>query len=77
VAAMQSAATPGHLRFGQAQSALNQAQLAAADLAADVLARFTQQAQEALQAQAAIEAADTQPFEAFRQDYMSAQHLGV
>jgi len=27
--------------------------------------------------QANIEAADTLPFEAFRQDYMSAQHLVV
>ncbi len=77
VAAMQGAGTPGHLRFGQAQSALNQSSLLATELPADLQARFTQQAQEALQAQAEIEAADTQPFEAFRQDYMSAQHLVV
>lgn len=77
VAAMRRSETPGHLRFGQAQSALNQAALASSPLAADLLTCFAQQAQDSLQAQAAIEAADTQPFEAFRQDYMSAQHLVV
>ncbi len=38
-------------------------------------ARFEREAQESLAEQAAIEAADTMPFEAFRQDYVSADRL--
>jgi glutamate--cysteine ligase len=37
--------------------------------------RFEREAQESLAKQAAIEAADTMPFEAFRQDYVSADRL--
>jgi glutamate--cysteine ligase len=38
-------------------------------------ARFEREAQQSLAAQAAIEQADTMPFEAFRQDYVSADRL--
>jgi glutamate--cysteine ligase len=38
-------------------------------------ARFEREAQQSLAEQAAIEAADTMPFEAFRQDYVSADRL--
>lgn len=77
VAAMQSQQTPGHVAFSLAQSAQTHAKLTAQALSAEVLAKFEQQAQTSLQDQTAIEAADTLPFEAFRQDYMSARHLLV
>lgn len=77
VAAMQSQQTPGHVAFSLAQSAQTHAKLTAHALSAEVLAKFEQQAQTSLQDQTAIEAADTLPFEAFRQDYMSARHLLV
>lgn len=77
VAAMQSQQTPGHVAFSLAQSAQTHAKLTAHAVSAEVLAKFEQQAQTSLQDQAAIEAADTLPFEAFRQDYMSARHLLV
>lgn len=77
VAAMQSQPAPGHVAFSLAQSAQTHAKLTAQALPAEVLAKFEQQAQTSLQDQAAIEAADTLPFEAFRQDYMSARHLLV
>jgi len=77
VAAMQSQQTPGHVAFSLAQSAQTHAKLTAHALSAEVLAKFELQAQTSLQDQTAIEAADTLPFEAFRQDYMSARHLLV
>lgn len=77
VAAMLQDPAQGHLGFAQAQSALNRATLMAADLPAHSLAGFTQQADESLQAQRALEAADTASFEDFRLDYMAAWHLVV
>lgn len=77
VAAMQSQQTPSHVAFSLAQSAQTHAKLTAHALSAEVLAKFELQAQTSLQDQTAIEAADTLPFEAFRQDYMSARHLLV
>lgn len=77
VAAMQAQQTPGHVAFSLAQSAQTHAVLTAPALPAQVLAQFEQQALASLQDQAAIEAADTLPFEAFRQDYMSSRHLQV
>lgn len=41
----------------------------------ELQARFQREAQESLAAQAHIEQADTMPFEAFRQDYVSADRL--
>jgi len=77
VAAMQNTQTPGHVAFSLAQSAQTHATLTAQALPPQVLAKFEQQARASLQDQAAIEAADALPFEAFRQDYMSARHLQV
>lgn len=77
VTAMQSGPQPGHIPFSLAQSAQTHAALTAQALPADVLSKFEQQAQASLQDQVAIEAADTLPFEAFRQDYMSTRHLLV
>ena len=77
VTAMQQDAFGGHIGFASAQSAHVRDTLMALDLPGEVLARFAQQAQDSVEAQAQIEAADTLSFEAFRQDYMSAQHLVV
>jgi glutamate--cysteine ligase len=77
VAAMLQDPVHGHLSFAQAQSALNRATLMAADLPAPTLAGFTQEADESLRAQRALEAADTVSFEDFRADYMAARHLVV
>jgi glutamate--cysteine ligase len=68
---------PGHLGFALDRSAQIRGALVTTGLPAERLARFTQQAQASLHEQAAIEAADTLPFEAFRQDYMSPRHLVV
>jgi len=68
---------PGHLGFALDRSAQIREALVTTGLPAERLARFTQQAQASLHEQAAIEAADTLPFEAFRQDYMSPRHLVV
>ncbi len=76
VSAMLASPAEGHLGFARSRSALNRTALAAA-LPAEALARFTQQAQASVAAQADIEAADTRSFEDFRQDYMSPQHLVV
>ncbi len=77
VSAMQASQAEGHLGFARTRSALNRSALATPALPAEALARFTQQAQASVVAQADIEAADTRSFEDFRQDYMSAQHLVV
>ena len=45
--------------------------------AAEVDSRFRKLAQVSIEEQAAIEAADTLPFEAFRQDYVSTRRLEV
>lgn len=77
VAAMQQDSVNGHMGFAHARSTQIRQTLTAKALPANELAQFAQQARDSMAEQAAIEAADTQPFEAFRQDYMSAQHLVV
>jgi glutamate--cysteine ligase len=41
------------------------------------LARFTAMTEASIQAQKQIEASDTMPFEVYRQQYVSAERLGV
>lgn len=77
VAAMQQDLAGGHMGFVLAQSAQTHQALMALSLPADLQAHFERQAQVSLTEQASIEAADTLPFEAFRQDYMAASHLVV
>ncbi|MDE2592932.1 MAG: glutamate--cysteine ligase [Burkholderiales bacterium] len=77
VAAMQQDPAKGHVGFAQTRSVQTREALLAPELSADVQARLDQQAQDSIADQAHIEAADTLPFEAFRQDYMSADHLVV
>jgi len=77
VAALTQDPAGGHVGFARARSAQIRETLCALSLPAEALARLEQQAQASIAEQAAIEAADTLPFEAFRQDYMSARHLVV
>jgi glutamate--cysteine ligase len=77
VAAMEQDPAHGHVGFARTRSAQIHEALMAPDLPADLLALFERQARDSMAEQAAIEAADTLSFEAFRQDYMSATHLVV
>ncbi|MGE5450493.1 MAG: glutamate--cysteine ligase [Acidobacteriota bacterium] len=77
VAALEQAPHDAHVRFGLAQSSQSRAAVMARPWPAQVQARFEHEAQASLLERAQIEAADTLPFEAFRQDYMSAHHLVV
>jgi glutamate--cysteine ligase len=67
--------TCGFTAFVRERSLLAQQQLLALPWSPEQQARFEREAQASLAEQAAIEAADTMPFEAFRQDYVSAERL--
>ncbi|MCM2348304.1 MAG: glutamate--cysteine ligase, partial [Acidovorax soli] len=62
--------------FSTQQSALARDALLALPWSAAQQARFAALADESVAAQKAIEAADTLPFEEWRQHYMAAQGLG-
>jgi glutamate--cysteine ligase len=64
-------------QFTQAQSKQTQAELLALPFPPDVEARFNEMARESIEAQKNIEAADTMPFEIYRQQYLSPQRLGL
>lgn len=63
--------------FTLAQSRQTQARLLALPYSAEQAERFAQMARASLEEQAAIEAADTMPFEVYRQQYLSPQRLGL
>ena len=77
VAALQQDPAKGHVGFALARSAQTRDTLLTPDLTGEVRAQLERQAQDSIAEQAAIEAADTLSFEAFRQDYMSPRHLVV
>ncbi len=77
VAALQQTPGLGHLGFARLRSELNQRELTATELSPEALAAFRQQALASLEDQVQMEAADAMGFEAFRQDYMSPEHLMV
>jgi len=62
-------------RFAQAQSHHIRETLLGQPLPAQAQARFEREAQESVAAQRAIEAADTMPFEIYRQAYLSPARL--
>jgi glutamate--cysteine ligase len=64
-------------RFTQAQSRQTQARLLARPFPAEMEAHFRHLAHASLDEQKAIEAADTMPFEIYRQQYLSPQRLGL
>ncbi len=73
---MQREHEGSYVGFIRAQSVKHRSDLLALPLAADVAERFAHLAAESLEQQSRIEAADTMPFEAFRQQYLSPVHLG-
>jgi len=77
VKAMQQNPAGGHVAFALAQSAQTREIIMASTLPSALQAQFSEQARQSLAEQARIEAADAQPFEAFRVDYMAASHLVV
>ncbi len=66
-----------YVRFVRVQSQQTQQALLGLPWSPEQQARFEAMAQASLQAQKEIEAADTMPFEAFRQNYVSPARLGV
>jgi len=65
-----------YLAFALSQSARHRRVLQALELPADVEARYARMAAESLAAQRRIEAADSVPFETYRQQYLAKDLLG-
>ena len=63
--------------FVLAQSAQTKAALLGLPFPADQCARFERSVRESIDGQAGIEAADTMPFEIYRQEYLSPRRLGM
>jgi glutamate--cysteine ligase len=66
-----------YVKFALAQSIANRATVLALPLAPEVAERFAQMATASLARQREIEAADTLPFETFRQNYLSPASLNL
>ncbi|HEX3138852.1 MAG TPA: glutamate--cysteine ligase, partial [Rhizobacter sp.] len=64
-------------RFTLAQSRQTQASLLALPYPAELAASFARMARSSIDEQKTIEAADTMPFEIYRQQYLSPQRLGL
>jgi len=77
LAAMANEHGNSFISFARAQSQKTQALLQALPLGADELAHFAALTEESIQAQKKIEASDTMPFEIYRQQYVSAERLGM
>ncbi|MDE2076070.1 MAG: glutamate--cysteine ligase [Burkholderiales bacterium] len=65
----------GHTDFTMRRSIANRQALSAIDWPAEIQNRFEQEALASMQAQLDIESGDPRPFESFRKDYLSAEHL--
>jgi glutamate--cysteine ligase len=63
--------------FVRAQSAQTKATLLSLPFPAEQRSQFERSAQASIDAQVAIEAADTMPFEVYRQEYLSPRRLGL
>lgn len=66
-----------YVRFVRAQSAATRSGLLALPCAAELQARFETQARASIERQAQIEAADSMPFEIYRQHYLASERLGA
>ncbi len=66
-----------YVRFVLQQSGQHRASIEALALPADVETRFAHMAADSLQEQRTIEAADSLPFEVYRQKYLSPERLGL
>ena len=77
LAAMAQNFDNSFVQFAKAQSLATQAALQGLSLTEGQLARFAEMSRQSIEAQKEIEAADTLPFEAYREHYMSAECLDV
>ena len=77
LAVMDAEHASSHIAFTRAQSQQTKAKLLALPFPAALQAKFDQLSAESVREQKAIEAADTLPFEAWRQQYVSAERLGT
>lgn len=75
--AMQREFDGSYVRFTRTRSVQARKYLLELPFDADIAAHFARAAEESVAAQQRIECADTQPFEAFRQAYLSADRLGL
>jgi glutamate--cysteine ligase len=66
-----------YVRFIQAQSEQTKNTLLRRPLPSAIEARFRNLAQESIEAQQRLEAADTMPFEGYRETYLSTERLGI
>lgn len=77
LAAMQNEHANSHVRFALAQSLHTREAALSQPLNAEQEAAMRQEAAESLAEQARIEAADTMPFEVYRQSYLDVRRLGL
>ena len=77
LAAMQQDFGNSFVSFARAQSLKTQAALQSLPLSGEQLASLEALSRESVKAQKQIEASDTLPFEEYRQQYLSAERLGV
>jgi glutamate--cysteine ligase len=77
LAAMAQGHDNSFVKFARAQSKKTQAVLQALPLSAEELARLAALSEQSVVEQTKIEAADSMPFEVYRQQYVSAERLGV
>jgi glutamate--cysteine ligase len=77
LAAMAQDHDNSFVSFARAQSRQTQAALQAMPLGADQLARLVALSEQSVLEQKKIEASDSMPFEIYRQQYVSAERLGV
>jgi len=77
LAAMAQDFDNSFMEFARAQSAKTQGALQGLPLPDGPLARLTAQSQKSIEEQKKIEASDSLTFEAYRQQYVSAERLGV
>ncbi len=77
LAAMASAHDDSFIRFVRAQSEKTRVELLGLPFPAELQSRFEAMTVDSLNEQKKIEAADTMPFEIYRQQYVSPERLGV
>ncbi len=77
LAEMTSAHDSSYTRFVHAQSVKTKEAIMALPFPAALLQRYERLARESIDEQKKIEAADTMPFEAYRQQYVSKDRLGI
>ena len=77
LAAMQQEHGNSHVRFALAQSLHTRETTLALPLSAEQLGTMSAEAAESLAKQARVEAADTMPFEVYRQAYLEVRRLGL